>query len=89
MQNVPYKSTPIFNHNKLVNFYTYYTFIFRHYRDLIYVTLNKTPNDFEFISHTWTLELLAEYIKLNQIIELVGALWELPLYLRKMPLTRV
>jgi transposase len=37
--------------------------------DLIYVTLNKTPNEFEFIGHTWTLELLAEYIKMNYDIE--------------------
>jgi transposase len=37
--------------------------------DLIYVTLNKTPNDFEFIGHTWTLALLVEYIKMNYDIE--------------------
>ncbi len=37
--------------------------------DLIYVVLNKTPNDFEFIGHTWTLALLSEYIKMNYAIE--------------------
>lgn len=46
--------------------------------DLIYVTLNKTPNDFEFIGHTWTLALLAVYIKMNYAIEVSGVtIWSI------------
>ena len=46
--------------------------------DLIYVTLNKTPNDFEFIGYNWTLALLAEYIKMTYAIEVCYAtIWSI------------
>jgi len=37
--------------------------------DLLYVALHKTPKDFEFIGYTWTLSLLALYIKQNYDID--------------------
>lgn len=37
--------------------------------DLMYVALHKTPKDFEFIGYTWTLSLLALYVKQNYDIE--------------------
>lgn len=40
--------------------------------DLINVVLHKTPEDFGFIGHTWTLELLSLYIKHNYDIEISG-----------------
>ena len=46
--------------------------------DLIYVILNKTPNDFEFIGHTWTLGLLVQYIKMNYAIDVCDAtIWSI------------
>ena len=44
--------------------------------DLIYVALHRTPNDFEFIGHNWTLALLALYIKQNYNIEIsIATIW--------------
>lgn len=40
--------------------------------DLINVVLHKTPENFEFIGHTWTLELLSLYIKQNYGIDISG-----------------
>lgn len=40
--------------------------------DLIFVVLHKTPQEFEFIGHTWTLELLSLYIKQNYDIAVSG-----------------
>lgn len=37
--------------------------------DLLYVALHKSPNDFEFIGHTWTCALLALYINQTYGIE--------------------
>jgi transposase len=40
--------------------------------DLVDVVLHKTPQDFEFIGYTWTLELLSLYIKQNYGIDISG-----------------
>ncbi len=46
--------------------------------DLIYVVLNKTPIDFEFIGHTWTCALLALYINQTYGIEVSGVtIWSI------------
>lgn len=46
--------------------------------DLIYVTLNKNPVDFEFIGHTWTCALLALYIKQSYGIDVsVTTIWSI------------
>lgn len=37
--------------------------------DLLDAVLHKTPRDFDFIGYTWTLELLASYIKQNYDID--------------------
>lgn len=40
--------------------------------DLINIVLHKTPEDFCFVGHTWTLELLSSYLKYNYDIEISG-----------------
>lgn len=37
--------------------------------DLLYVILHKAPADFGFIGYTWTLALLAQYVKQNYDID--------------------
>lgn len=46
--------------------------------DLIYVTLNKKPVDFDFIGHTWTCGLLALYIKQTYGIKVsITTIWSI------------
>lgn len=40
--------------------------------DLLFVAVHKTPEDFEFIGYTWTLDLLSLYIKQSYDIDISG-----------------